>query len=1586
MKNTQTILKITLINLYLLCAFSVNSQCIIDGVTAEITACEGDLFDVSINFEFDNTSDQFTIAGNGNNYGTFNYNDLPVTLTSLAADCDTEYEFVVTDVNNNDCSDFVILGTVCCDGDCVINGVDYDGPAPECIDGFIVAQWFIFAENTSEVGFDIFIENDFLTFVQYNGNGPYEFDIPDTDTEFFTLKVCDNDNPDCCHTSEWPNPCYEEPICEIGTISYDILECENDLFDIVLNFEYVNTSSQFTIVGNGVSYGTFAYNNLPITLEGLEGDCITQYEFIVTDVENNDCSNFTGIGTVCCGGEECFIGELDIEVSECDGDEFFVIINFEYENTSDEFFVNANGTNYGPFTYANLPVTIDGLESNCDAPFEFLVYDSVNNGTCASDANIGIVCCEDECQILSIDFGPNPVCEGGFIVTEWFIFGENTSEVGYDIYINGEFLTFVQYNGNGPYEFDIEDPGTEYFTIKACDNDNPDCCYSWELMNPCYENNCFIGELEVEVSECDGNFFFVEINFEHENTGEQFKVSGNGIVYGTYSYADLPIIIDGIESNCNTEYEFVVEDLEHENCVSVAEIGTVCCEDDCQILSIDFGPNPVCEGGFIVTEWFIFGENTSEVGYDIYINGEFLTFVQYNGNGPYEFDIEDPGTDYFTIKACDNDNPDCCYSWEVMNPCFDAEECFIGELDVDVSECDGNFFFVVLDFEYENTSDQFKVFGNGNNYGTYSYSELPITIDGLESDCNSIFELIVSDVNNNDCASDIGIEDICCEDECQILSIDFGPNPVCEDGFIVTEWFIFGENTSESGYDIYINGEFLTFVQYNGNGPYEFDIEDPGTEYFTIKACDNDNPDCCYSWELMNPCYDPGDCDLYDLVIETSECDGGVFEITFDFEYSGTTNDFFDWEIPGYSSGTAEFSELPYTKIVQDIGVEVYELIINENDNPDCSVTGEFENPCFESEDCFIGEIDIEVSECDGNLFFVVINFEYANTSDEFKVVGNGNNYGTFSYTELPITIDGLEADCDLEFEFIVADIDNNDCASDVGIGEVCCDGDDCDLFDLVIETSECDEGVFEVTFDFEYSGTTNDYFDWEIPGYDSGFAEFGDLPLTLTIQNTNMGGFGIFINENDNPDCAVAGEFENPCFESEDCFIGELDVDVSECDGNFFYVEINFEYANTSNQFKVVGNGNNYGSFSYDDLPIQIEIESDCDLQYEFGVQDLEFNDCGSAVGIGEVCCDDEECDLFELDFDVSECDGDYFVVVVDFEYVGNSEELFVWEIPGIGSGTESFADLPMTIEIENTTESQFTFFANEIENPDCGIVGTFGNPCYDDEACTIDGVTAEVIACEEDLFDVEIDFDYDNVSNSFTIVGNGVEYGSFEYDDLPVILTGLNADCELEYEFVVKDNENEECSDFVEIGTICCEDFNQINGMQSETIIVGEIFNITFDIINTTLKGCNIDVYIDDELLEVLGDDESLFTVGPFECGQEGTFEIKLINSCSGAEWKMTFDLSEIECITDVEVTLDSIDLIWNMDNKSLSLEGQVPVSVDVQVINTQGALLFAEKGVSIGWSKDLQNIPGGLYFVRIIDSTLTSRPGFIKKIVVH
>ncbi|HRP83667.1 MAG TPA: hypothetical protein PLC76_03015, partial [Saprospiraceae bacterium] len=56
--------------------------------------------------------------------------------------------------------------------------------------------------------------------------------------------------------------------------------------------------------------------------------------------------------------------------------------------------------------------------------------------------------------------------------------------------------------------------------------------------------------------------------------------------------------------------------------------------------------------------------------------------------------------------------------------------------------------------------------------------------------------------------------------------------------------------------------------------------------------------------------------------------------------------------------------------------------------------------------ECEIGNVVLDATDCDdGGKFYVSINFDYANVSDSFKIVGNGQYYGNFSYADLPVTL-----------------------------------------------------------------------------------------------------------------------------------------------------------------------------------------------------------------------------------------------------------------------------------------------------------------------------------------------------------------------------------------------------------------------------------------------------------------------------------------------------------------------------------------------------------------------------------------------------
>ncbi len=1121
MKTQQSILILFFSLCFLFFSYSSFSQCSISNVTATVTACEGDDFDVEINFEYEDVTNQFTIVGNGVSYGTFEYTDLPITLLTLNADCDTEYEFVVTDAENNDCSDFVELGPVCCEGECMMSELVIS--ASECDGGFFdVTIDFDYSNTSDSFMYDLIDVAD--------GAADYA-DLPITinvssNLSGFGITIVDSEDNTCGLETYLDNPCAEDP-CAIGQIETTVQDCMSGYFNVTISFDHENNSDQFTVVGNGQNYGQFFYSDLPITISELLGDCETEYEFIVTDVEYNDCSNFTSIEAVCCDMPECEFSELILDPSACENGSFNLIIDFDYSGNTNEF-------------------------------FDLFIFDQLNE-----------------------------------IVFE-------------------DFVAFTEL----PLTISISNTESQYFVVSIFENDNEACNIDGDFTNPCYE--------------------------------------------------------DG----------------------------------DCVINSIDFGENPYCENGFIETDWFIFGENTSEVGYDIFINNEFIVFVQYNGTGPYNFDIEDPGTEYFTIKACDNDN--CCYTWEFMNPCFESESCFIGEITATTSDCNNdNQFSVTLDFEYDNTSDQFTVVGNGVDYGLFNYSNLPIIIDGLLGDCATEYEFIVNDVNNNDCTNFTGLDPVCCEE----------------------------------------------------------------------------------------------DCELFDLILDVSECVQGSFDLTINFEYSGTTNDFYDYIVYDQlneivAQGYAPFAQLPLVLSITNTESQYFVVSIFENDNDGCFITGEIENSCYEeSGNCLIGEITITQSDCNDEGFFsVTLDFEYDNTSDQFTVNGNGNSYGTFSYADLPITIDGLEANCDIEYEFVVHDVNKNDCASDIGIGIVCCEDEECELLDLNLDSGECTDGGFELTIDFEYSGTTNDFYDYII--YDQmneiiaqGNAPFAQLPLIILIVNTESEYFIVSIFENDNDGCFVTGEIENPCFE------------------------------------------------------------------------------------------------------------------------------------PPVGD-------------------------------------------------CFIDDVTAVVLACEGDVFDVQIGFESDNTSDQFIINGNGNNYGTFSYADLPITLTGLEADCTTEFEFVIHDVNDNDCTAGVDYGPVCCEDFNNILEIIITDFIDEDFINIDVNVIISLLNGCDLEVYLDGNLYSILTAESTNFDIGPFECNTDQVVVLTFVNTCTNESVDFEIDISDIDCTTSVE-SFDITDVvIWNQTQKQLLVNQAIDGSYNLQVLSIDGRLVSQNNQIQQGQVIDLNSIHPGLYIVRLID----------------
>ncbi|MFK7809554.1 MAG: T9SS type A sorting domain-containing protein, partial [Saprospiraceae bacterium] len=337
-----------------------------------------------------NTSDSFELVGNGNNYGTFSYSALPITVGPFEGDETSVYELEATDLENPNCSTFNNFGPVDCIFVCELSNLAAE-PILCTSDSTYSLQLQFDYEDISANGFEVFAQGMMIGTYNY-ADLPLEIsDFPILPSSLVQLSICDTDNPNCC-----ASVLYQAPDCSDGCNIYEVIAtpfgCDQGEFLIELDLEYQNVGNLgFQVFGNGNNYGNFSYTDLPIILEGFNGDGETTYEFIAIDLLDNTCLNFTEV--------EPFDCTIDCEVSNleatpiCNDNEYSIEINFNYNNASAAgFMLNGNGTIYGTYDYADLPITVGPFDMSDSTYYEFVVTDMVNNN-CSNFLDYGQVDC-----------------------------------------------------------------------------------------------------------------------------------------------------------------------------------------------------------------------------------------------------------------------------------------------------------------------------------------------------------------------------------------------------------------------------------------------------------------------------------------------------------------------------------------------------------------------------------------------------------------------------------------------------------------------------------------------------------------------------------------------------------------------------------------------------------------------------------------------------------------------------------------------------------------------------------------------------------------------------------------------------------------------------------------------------------------------------------------------------------------------------------------------------------------------------------------------------------------------------------------
>ncbi len=1028
-------------------------DCQLSNLVVEKSACTSEkTFYVTLNFGYKGNSECFYVQGNGVKYGQFKYSQLPLKIGPLKGDCTTIYEFVVRDCANEKCNISTQLGTVCCESkECMLSELNLVKSDCNADGNFYVTLKFAY-KNVS----DCFnVQGNGVKYGQFkysqlpikigplkgNCETPYEFLISD----------CANER--CNIVKELGVVCCEQQTdCKLYELETSKTSCDSaNEFYVKINFKYKNNSDSFDVT-NGINkkFGRYAFAKLPVIVGPFKGDCNTKHILEIVDYQNPKCFLEKEIGIVCCEQQgDCKLSELKFERSDCnENKEFYVSINFGHSNTSECFTVQGNGQNYGTFQYSQLPIKIGPLKGNCETNYEFVIRDCKNE-KCALDFNLGKVCCETQgnCEIGELILTKSECNQDGNFRAKLDFKYANVSDC-FVVVLNGKAILKGLYNSL-PIDLGLF-PGdciTEYnFVVYDCNNER--CANKGSLGKVCcgtQGGDCKLGELKFEKSTCNENKeFYISINFGHANTSDCFTVQGNGQNYGTFLYSQLPIKIGPLKGNCETNYSFVIRDCKNEKCALEFNVGKVCCETqgaDCKLGELKFEKSACNEN----KEFYIsinFGHANTSDCFTVQGNGQNYGTFQYSQLpikiGPLKGNCE---TNYsFVIRDCKNER--CALEFNVGKVCCETQgaDCKLGDLKFEKSACNENKeFYVSINFAHANTSDCFTVQGNGQNYGTFQYSQLPIKIGPLNGNCETNYSFVIRDCKNERCALEFNVGKVCCEQssECMLSDLEVVKLDCNGDGLFNVKLNFKYKNVSEC-FIVRVNNTIIGKYKYSSLplqiGPFKGNCL---TNYnFAIYDCEKES--CRLKKSIGRVCCPVSNgCMLSDLKLEKSACEADkTFYVYLKFSYKNTS-ECFTVQGNGVNYGTFKYGSLPIKIGPLKGNCETnYSFVVRDCKNERCALEGNIGKVCCETPglDCKIFDFIARARECSGvGQYVLELNFKTQGT----KGVGfdlydaQGNSLGFFNYNTLPLTLKEFKASGN-EVDYLkVCENDNEKCCAE---------------------------------------------------------------------------------------------------------------------------------------------------------------------------------------------------------------------------------------------------------------------------------------------------------------------------------------------------------------------------------------------------------------------------------------------------------------------------------------------------------------------------------------------------------------------------
>ncbi|MEN0005433.1 MAG: T9SS type A sorting domain-containing protein [Bacteroidota bacterium] len=1115
--------------------------------------------------------------------------------------------------------------------------------------------------------------------------------------------------------------------CELGDIQLDFVCQDDELYDLIINFDYQNVSEQFILNGPGNFSGTYNYTDLPIVLPDLAWDPTVIWEqVLVTDLDFDspgalDCTTSIVYNAPCPIGLECAINNLSA-TTECTGEGLFITYSFEPNEGGPE--------GYSVFAYGQLLYSgpYSNSTTNTVGPITFSAVDelilviqdnSFNN--CSAAANLGIVCSTEACEIGGIDFNYIE-CLGPF--------GEYEIDFDFESVNAGETFTVTNLDGdvrtinqNGPYTLQFFRSPNQFFDqLTICSEASPNCCFTFDFDLPCtYE--CDISNIEVYSISCEafGEYFFT-LEFDGDPSALYNVSNSIGETYilspGTHGlfFINTGNFVDQI-SICKAD---------DPNCCETVDIEIPC--PPCFIGDIEVTQVCLPNGGYNLIIDFDHQFTTGE--FSIYFDDEFLGFFNSSLLPATIGPISEYPENSHSIRI--DDQYGFCSNSTLYTP-FVCTDCPNFEVNVEAF-CEDNLLFATFELTTNQTiTGGYKILIGNDTYGPFTYNTTSITTGPLFSFNSGVIEYVIVDADQPDCRyEDAFVVPVDCY--CPIIDV-FGETYCSDNGGLFLDIFVvYNDNLGSNGYYVFVDGiEYGPFV-YDGSVPTIGPLPANNTGTLDIIVTDISFPDCVLLTTAdVIDC--TNDCNFNGLSVQTSDCDGENFSVSIDFEAENPGPLGYFVFVNGEINGPFSYSNTPITlgPFVGDGSTE-YDFLLLDVADPSCFAYAEIGAVTCDPNQCQVNALVVQAEECSEDGFFMVdLLVEQQNGgAGGYTVVGNGDNYGSFSYEETFITLGPFEGDGATIYEFIIIDNSDPSCTALGEIGPIDCPG-PCIIPQAEISTTincNSEEAVYELLLDFDASNADGIGFDITFTGGETAFYLYEALPVSLTLPIPTDGQSSFTICENDRADCCQDVIVNVPC-----CSLLGLDVELGECqeDGTFT-VELNVEAIGVGNTFNLVygpqGGELEVATFSYEELPITLEgLDGSMLSDWFFQVTD-ESLFCQAIATVEEVYCGNDACVEFE-DFETS--------------FYGSSTGYFDDDVIGEEDGIL----LSYQNEEEDDCENCYLFMLNSTTYPQFSA-GT-------GQIVTISqsGIGFDFTALPEQV--VAVTLDYYHANGSFSVSVNG-------------------------------------------------------------------------------------------------------------------------------------------------------------------------------------------------------------------------------------